>query len=338
MKIRFYVAAISLLFFTSVGYASSVCKGDVWLPTTTNWNNALPIVMGGTSSGGGLLNPADMKMPPVCVCKFIGPVPVPGIGITYWEPLYIAEVTNMPGCLSSLGGVKVLPRALTKYTESTSALYNADYQGKGGNGNLRNMQIHWMAYPLFKMLDVFTAIGCQSGTAGFALGGLTEINPLWQTEALSNIFYPLTFLVAAMPAQLACIPDAMTSVLRQPIDPLFWCVGSQGLMYPLTGWSSALENGGADTNLLLLSKFMQTYAQTGALLTTIGTGATCNSHYSPFLKRGQFRFEPIQPVPSPRTATLGMPVEMWGGVPPLNPADRIDNNFLIWQGRQCCFL
>lgn len=330
------IAVLSL--FSGMALASAVCKGDVWLPTSTNWNNAFPITTAGVSSGGGVNNPSKMYMPAMCVCKFIGPVPVPGIGITYWEPLYIAEVTNMPGCVSSLGGIKVLPDSLTNYVESSSKLYNSDHELSGGGNNLRNMQVHWLEYPLFAIMDVFGGMGCQSGMAGFAVGGLTEINPVWQQETLANMFYPMVFLVAEVPAQLSCIPDSIASTARNPIDALFWCVGAQGLMYPLTAWSSMLDSGGANTNLNILAKFMQTYAQSGALLATIGKGATCNSHYSPYLIRSQFRFEPIQPVGSSRTATFGMPVELWGSSPPLNPADRIDNNFLIWQGRQCCFL
>lgn len=331
------LCGLSLLYGTALS-GDVTCRGTMWNPAMTNWNNALPVTTAGVSSGGMYLNPALMNMPAVCYCKYVGPVPVPGVGMTYWQPMYIAEVTNMPGCMSSLGGIDVLPDSLVSPAMSTGDLGNSSSKDPASGNNLRNMQVHWMNYPLFGMMDLFASGACQSGPAGFAVAGMTEINPLWQEETLANIFYPLTFLVSNPIAQLACIPDVATSTLRNPTEPLFWCVGSQGNLYPITGWSGILDNGTADTNVLILAKYMQSIASVGALLQSIGPTATCFSHYNPFLVRGQFRIEPIQPVPSMSTITFGMPVELWGSTPPLLPEMRIDNNFLIWQGRQCCLL
>ncbi|GLR63950.1 TraU family protein [Marinospirillum insulare] len=329
-----------LAFFSGFVLSDGTCRGSVWNPITTNWNNALPITTAGVSSGGGHANPAGMKtMPAICFCKIIPPgIPIPGIGITYWEPMYIAEVTNMPGCLSSMGGISVLPPIMASPLASSGSFAGGDDGDGGSEGNLLNMQVHWYEYPLFAILDVMGSALCQSGVSGFAFGGMTEVMPFWQNEILAAIMYPLTLLVANPVADLACIADVMASATRNPLDSLFWCAGNQGNLFPPIGWNSNLENGIADTNLLFLGRFMSTYANSGALLTTIGAGAVCHSHYSPYLTRSQFRFEPIQPVASNRTATLGMNTQLWSSTPPLNIGDRIDNNFLIWQGRQCCFL
>lgn len=329
-----------LMFFSGIAVSNVACKGSVWNPITTNWNNALPITTAGVSSGGGVANPAAMKtMPAICMCKIIPPgIPVPGVGITYWEPLYVAEVTNMPGCLSSMGGLQVLPPVMASASASSASFTGAEDGDGGSEGNLLNMQVHWYEYPIFAILDVMGGGLCQSGLSGFAFGGMTEVMPFWQNEILAAKMFPLTHLVANPIADMACIPDTFAANIRQPIDTLFWCAGNQGNLFPPIGWNSNLENGIADTNLLFLGKFMNTYAYSGALLTTIGPGAVCQAHYSPFLTRSQFRFDPIQPVPSTRTVTMGMNTMLWSSTPPLNIGDRIDNNFLIWQGKQCCFL
>lgn len=328
------------LLLSATAKASTICKGEIFNPAGINWNNALPITTAGVSSGGGHQNPSGMKaMPPICRCKVVPPgIPIPGAGITYWEPLYVAEVTNMPGCLSSMGAKSVLSDSMTTSQLSTAA-FGGYEEGDGlAEGNLLNMHVHWYEYPIFALLDIMGNGLCQSGMSGFAFGGMTEVMPYWQNTELAVKMFPLSLLVANPIADLACIPDVISSNLRNPIEPLFWCAGNQGNLYPPTGWNSNLQNGIADNNLLILGRFMNSYAQMGALLTTIGPGAICAAHYSPFLTRGQFRFEPIQPIPSIRTATLGMNTMLWSSTPPLNIGDRIDNNFLIWQGKQCCFL
>lgn len=332
---------VFILFIShSVNASGVVCKGTMFNPVSVNWNNALPITTAGASSGGIVNNPIKMKaMPPVCFCKVIPPgIPVPGVGITYWEPLYVAEVTNMPGCLSSIGGIQILPPVMTAPLASSASFGGIDDDDGGEDGNLLNMQVHWYEYPVFSMLNVLGSGLCESGITEFAVGALTEVMPFWQNDILSLMMWPLSLLVANPVADLACIPDVTSSMTRNPIDSLFWCAGNQGNLYPPVGWNSNLQNGIADNNLLMLGRLMNTFASTGALLTTIGTGAICNAHYSPFLTRGQFRFEPIQPVPSIMTATLGQNTMSWSSAPPLNIGDRIDNNFLVWQGKQCCFL
>lgn len=319
----------------SAAAVSLTCKGVMFNPITINWNNALPITIAGVQTGIGSI-PAKMRsMPSVCYCKYVGPVPVPGIGITYWEPLFLAEVTNMPGCLSSMGGISMLSDSMTLHVQSTNEQGGKNHTNRQGGDDLKNMQVHWIQYPAFAMINAFSSLGCRS-SAGFAVAGITEINPLWQEESLSNIVYPLTMLVSSMPAQMTCIADSFAAMFNQPIDELFWCMGSQGTIYPITGWAHQQDAGDADSNLLLLGKYMQGQAQLGGILTTIGPQSICASTYMPYMTRSQFRIEPIQPVPTVQTAVMGKPVMFWGMSPPLNPATRIDNNFLIWQGKQCC--
>lgn len=328
-----------LAFFSGVALSGVTCKGSVWNPVTTNWNNALPITTAGMGPAGTVQEPPHMQTPPICWCKVIPPgVPVPGVGMTYWEPLYVAEVTNMPGCLSTVGGVQVLPSSMASPVASSGAFTGSEDGDGGSEGNLLNMQVHWYEYPVFALLNVFGDGMCTSGQPSFSFGMMTETMPHWQNSVLSAKMYPLTHLVANPIADLACVTDVWASASRNPIDALFWCAGNQGNLFPPIGWNSNLENGIADNNLLLLGRLMSIKAKFGSILTSIGPGAICQSHYSPHLTRSQFRFEPIQPIPSNRTATLGMNTQLWSSSPPLNIGDRIDNNFLIWQGKQCCFL
>ena len=121
---------------------SAACQGEVFNPINDpNWNNMFPVTVAGISMGGGS-NPPLMHMDPICMCPGPYGVDMPGIGMTYWEPTFLAEVARTPGCMSTLGGVQVLEG----YDEQTS---NQKYGSGRDHGSVTRMQVHWYIYPLF---------------------------------------------------------------------------------------------------------------------------------------------------------------------------------------------
>jgi len=98
MKIKAFLQLIVLSIALLGGlnkssYAAGSCHGSFFNPITDpNWGNLFPITILGVSLGGGH-NPPTLYEPPICICpsRILG-IPMIGIGITFWEPLYIAEV------------------------------------------------------------------------------------------------------------------------------------------------------------------------------------------------------------------------------------------------------
>ena len=72
----------------------AVCTGQFFNPMSdTDWNTIFPITIAGAeiSNGVNQVAPLMRAMPPVCVCPTIFGFPFFGIGITYWQPLFISE-------------------------------------------------------------------------------------------------------------------------------------------------------------------------------------------------------------------------------------------------------
>lgn len=327
MKLRAVVCALVAVLACTKALAGA-CTGEVFNPVTdTNWNNMFPITIAGISDGGGS-DPPLMSIDSMCVCTGAYGFPVPGIGMTYWEPTYVAEVGTQPGCLTTMGGMEILSGYAQLAPERS-------YGVAGQSGNTVNrLQVHWYNYPVFALMNMLSALGCSS-LSGVSFSTPTEIDPLWQDDLWAAIAFPETALYATPLGTLACVPDMIMSAVENPIEMMPWCQGAQGTLYPPTGVSRGM-NSPQGSNLQVLGKFMQRAHRMAQLLTTIGPAAECSSVYTPNMVRSQYRLDPIAPVSSNSRATIGKSEMLWGYAPPANYASREDSAFLIWVGKQCC--
>lgn len=313
-----------LLVLISGKSLSAACEGRIFNPVTDlNWNNAFPMTVGGVrTSPSGPNNPPLHSVSAVCNCGV-----KPGIGLTYWEPRFIAEVARTAGCLHTIGGVDVLGPA-SKYMSGESST-GAD---PGGSSTSR-LQVHWYNYPALAMMDIATSYAGCTTIPNFDFDTPTELDPLWNVELASSVNAPEGLLFANPLAALSCIPDAATSMLNYPIDLLFWCAGSQGIVYPLAGRAQNQQTSTTGA-MHIVSKYMAMRHKTGGLFRTIGPGAECMQIYSPVWVKSQYRFDMIYPIARNSTIVIGKPDLLWGGLSttPTNP----EPSFMIWRARQCC--
>jgi conjugal transfer pilus assembly protein TraU len=325
--------AIGLLMAASAANAivPTICTGKMFNPITdTDWNNIFPITIMGVplTFNGNRPTPLMQAMPPICVCPSSFGIPLPGIGITYWQPLYISEIERRPGCLSSLGGINILPGYSMLASEQT---LNGDSKGKSAN----RMQVHWFSYPLFGMLDMMKSIGCKA-PSGFSLAYVTEIDPLWQDDLWSAIFAPEAALVANPVATLACAVDGVAASLDLPIDAMFWCTGASANLYPLSG-NSSHSGDPFIMNNQLQSKFIARMHRMGLAWQTVGPTAICTSHPNPVWVKSQYRYNQVGPI-----VRRGRPVPPGSNgqffqFPPITNVPTQEHTInLIWQGQQCC--
>lgn len=288
-----------------------------------NWNNMFPITIAGVKVGSNM-NPPAMYEPPVCLCpgRLFG-TPTPGVGITYWEPLFIAEIAQDAGCMSTIGGVSML---------SSYGLLSAGYES---HREFNRLQVHWYEYPVFAIIEMFSDMGCFS-SSGFALGYMTELDSAHQNDLWAARLSPEIALFANQVAVLSCIPDAIASSLYFPIDPLYWCAGATGTVMPFSG-STISFTSSQKGNLNVLYRFMAKMHRIMMLNNTIGPQALCFSSPAPIWIKSQYRIDPITPIPINRdTMVIGQSEMRWGLAPPANYATREDSAFLIWVGKQCC--
>lgn len=316
--------------------AEALCSGRFFNPITDpNWDYAFPISIAGVRTGksmGG--DPPMMRMSPVCTCPGHLGIPAVGIGITYWNPKYIAEVERDPMCMSSLGGIKL---GAMFDMESSEQQPTASLNTKDSKGNVTRMQAHWYEYPLYAMLELFTEF-CGNSSTGFNLAWISEVDPTHQSDIWGAIFAPEAALFGGLLANAACAADSIAATVAWPLDPLFWCVGAWGPAYPMTG-NATVSNSAMAVNGVVLAKFMEKQYRAGAMLATIGPLAKCRSHYTPVWFKSQLAINQIYPVRTNKVKSKIFPGKSeftWGLWPPANRPTKESSYYLLWNGQQCC--
>lgn len=307
MKLKFLssiLLALSLLGANvaqaqSSGVSGMTCQGDLFNPMSDpDWNYIYPITVMGVRTGNQAGVPYHY-VPPVCVCP--GPFGIPsyGIGITYWEPIYISEIERTPGCMPTLGGMNMLGGSYQKLaSESTSAT-------ESGAQAANRLQVHWYKYPVFSLLDSFKDSACKTA-GGFNLMWMTELDYFWQDDAWGNVLNPEAALFSNPIAQVACAADCAATSLAFPLDPLFWCAGCWGSVYPLTG-NGNVGNTEFQRNNLVQAKFLARQHRLGLMMQTIGPTAICFTHPNPVWIKSQYRVNQVGPTPlrSPKATSIG---------------------------------
>lgn len=228
-KIFVIILFLSAFLLFSSGNTQAICVGTpANLFTMVNWGSVFPVVVAGITVFPSIdrVNTFDLAQFPIYLCPLpFPPWTRPGIPVAFWEPARYVETVKDPGCFPSLGfsigGLSAIGAGSTKGgsedgIESTFA------------------QAHWFIFPIWAMLELLTDLVCVEHS-GFDPAYLTELDPLWNNDSLSAYINPEALLFGNPVAQMACIADSISSTFGYSLAPLFWCMGSWGSAYPMTG-------------------------------------------------------------------------------------------------------
>ncbi len=188
------------------------------------WKCLFPMTLGNIQLAAGPQKDTNNPASPIQICPY-GVFYRIGLAIGFWEPMAMVDVTREPGVMVNMGGFKIdLGRT------GTGTAGQSDRPAAG-----TFYHVHWYKYPLIFWLNIITSLGClQTGDMDIAY--LSEVDPLWNDSTLSMLINPEAALFGNLIAQGACAADAAASSAGLPLSPLFWCAGSQGSIYPLTGY------------------------------------------------------------------------------------------------------
>ncbi|EBM6972657.1 conjugal transfer protein TraU [Salmonella enterica] len=309
--------------------ADAACEGRFVNPITDIcWRCMFPLSLGSTKVTGGDLPDTSNPGSPVQFC----PMPPPvfqrvGLAIGYWEPMAMTDVARSPGCMVNLGGFTV---NLGKMGMGT-----AKKDDKQVNGAFYH--VHWYKYPLTYWLNIITSLGCLQG-GDLDIGYLSEIDPTWGDSALTSILNPEAVIFANPIAQGACAADAIASAVNKPLDPLFWCAGSQGSMYPFNGWVSN-ESSPLQSSVLVSERMAFKLHRQGQILESVGADrAVCFEYPSPIIPKERWRYQMVNMYPDvAQCHPFGRTVMRWetGRNP---PNTKKNYGYLLWRKRNCVFL
>lgn len=306
-------------------YSDSTCKGNFVNPLKDIcWSCLFPITIGSAPIVSGRQSDTENPISPIQICE-IGNLVRPGIAIGYWEPFAVVDVTRTPYCLVNLGGAKldINYRNVRGSSESFSS-----------GTELSFYQVHWYQYPLIKWLNIFSSTSCfQQGDLDIPY--LSELDPTWNDDSLSFLVNPEAGLFSNPIAQVSCAADAASATIIKPINSLFWCMGSQGATYPLSGHISA-EYSPLENSTLLTERVTFKLHRIGLIEDSVGKDKeVCKQKFYTIMPKNRYRYEIMNPSADANSChAFGSSAVKWQ-VGKLNPAEKGNYGYLIWRKRNC---
>ncbi|KPF82203.1 conjugal transfer protein [alpha proteobacterium AAP38] len=334
MKLWLAACLVGLLLFRS-GPAqadSSGCTGSFVNPIADIcWSCLFPLTLGSiTLVGGDRLDTSNPGFP-LCTCPAPPPLLIrPGIAIGFWEPVRLVDVAHVPWCFVNLGGLE-LPAPIKVGGTKT--------QSRGGGTGHANWHVHWYVYPLIYWLELLVDFLCLEMST-FDIAYITEIDPMWLDDELTFLINPEAALFNTPLAQAACAADCVAASAGLPLDPLFWCAGCQGSLYPLDGNIQA-QTGAVQGSLLATERMAYKLHRELILWGSFGSDGMCGRYPMPVMRKSQYRSQMVNPVPTSRGPNACPP---FGRTTTIYESNRmvpvVGENFgyLIWRKRNCCAL
>jgi len=338
MKLRFLKISKVILFATicfvySPFAAHAVCQSSSHNPLTeVCWQCMFPFKIAGVTVAAASNDTPDVpdsSSSAVCIC----PMPPPvfervGVTVSFWEPARFIEVVKDAYCFPSIGS----GRAPTKDGFQNGG---SEDGGTTQEGQVTFFQAHYAIYPVWSILGAFTDSACLE-SSGFDMAYMTEVDSTWNDDLFAQIIYPETLLFGNMPAQLSCIADSVSSNAGLPLSPLYWCIGSEGSTYPMSG--SVNDDNLVQASLAVASRLIYKMARIGAICDVGLNYCTCIP--TPIWVKHNYRFNLAKPVTGFQCIPPGRSALFWGSGknPPLpNTGDSPDNfMYIVFRKRVCC--
>lgn len=334
-----WVTLLSALLIVATGTVEADSKkldplcpdAEVWsgkLITDICWGCLFPIRIAGGKMGSGNV-PAGATDKVFCSCDTPSGIPEIGMTLGMWSPARMIELVTTPWCSPALGGMKM--------GSSLLRLRGTVGQAEYDNGEIAFFNYHYFAYPLYIMLDLFWEDRCNSdGFKDFDLMYLSELDPTWNNDELAFFTNPEVALFANPVAIAACMADAAAATAGNPIDAMFWCAGTWGLMYPFAGMANPTQ--GVDPRLTSLFAARATAAlhRRGLAHKTVGNDALCGGNIDPFIPKSQYAMTMFYPVAdTDRKHVIGESTFRWG-MAHTYPGPGESHVYLLWRWADCC--
>lgn len=330
---------------------------DIQLAAFTTIDNMLPIKVAGTEFGGDDTVPDPdsdsdkINSKFLCMCKMPPPIfERIGITVSFWNNIGLIDTTSIPYCMPQIG--MGMAEEMADTVEDAYGSFLKKPVGLGGSmqfgerssagkeqDQFISAHVHFTSYMSFmQIISAVLTAACLNVETNFPFFA-TELLATWQNDEWGVLTNPEALLVANPIATAACMADSFSvSLTKRSLDPLFWCAGSWGVMYPFT------MNVGSGVPLnsyaMLATRAIAQKFQTLQLLDTTGShmvNNTCQPIPTYFMPKKDINIYPIFPHKIKKRFPIGYPSEIWGiGLD--NPANLGVMTWMVYQKRDCCYL
>lgn len=318
-----------LMFLSALSFATHGlnCSGHFVNPITdVCWRCLFPLTIGSAEVVHSSLPDTPNAKSPLGSCPTKLGVKF-GLNIGFWEPVALTDVTDTPYCMVNLGGHRLnLGLKQGRGGRQTSL---------GGAQSRAFFHVHWYKYPLINWLNLITSAGCME-PGDFDIAYLTELDPSWRDSEMSFVLSPESVLFANPVAQASCAADSLSSTLaKKPLDTLFWCAGTQGSIFPLTGHVNAPLSP-VQTALLLTERLnFKLHRELLISDSSPEVGSICTPRHLPVTPKSRYRYEMVNQVADGRHCyPSGFSTLAWEAGK-IKPQKEDQYGFLVWRKRNC---
>jgi len=329
---RFLQAAF--LFLASFT-ASAMCTDLRFINpiSDVDWDCIFPIVIAGIPIDEGDHPPDNTSSGMFCECPGKGPFGTPlfGFEASYWEPARLMDTVSDPWCFPAIGedmSSNTTGASTSKFGYSGGGYAKQGY--KSGEAHVFQ-HYHYYIFPVWTILEMFTDSACERGGEDFDLAMVSELRPDWSDDMTAMQLYPETSVMGNAAVVFACIADAIGATAGYPIDALYWCMGSWGVAYPMTGNITAKDY--VEANAGDAARALYTQARFG-LLPDRATNL-CEDISLPIWVKSHYRFQEVRPIDDWQCHVIGEPGLLWTeGKGPVGMSDNF--SWLIFRKVHCC--
>ncbi len=324
-KLKAFILFLSI--FSSNQVLASLCAGHFVNPITdVCWSCLFPLSIGNTSVVSSGRADTENAKSPIGMCPSTVGQRI-GLNIGYWEPVSLVDVTDSPYCLVNLGGVQLPLGQKTR---------RGGKQLVGHGQTSAFYHVHWYKYPLLAWLNLITSAGCHQG-GDFDIAYLTELDPTWSDSQMSFVLNPEAVLFGNQAAASACAADSISSTLsKKPLDKLFWCAGSQGNHYPLSGHINAPISPVQSS--LLLAERMNFKMHRELMTADSDPYSPCMEKHYPVLPKSRYRYELVNQVSDGKHCWPSGHSALSFEALKIKPHTYSQYGYLVWRKRNCVFL
>lgn len=331
-NVRTWVLILTLSLASNYSNAASQCSYSFLNPISDIcWNCIFPMTLGSVPLFPSAYPDTSNPTLPISYCPKPPPIFVQiGLNIGYWEPYALTDATRIPYCMVNMG---------MEFESNKTNIGGRTSNREGEYSDASFYHAHWYKYPIIYWLQIMQSNACMA-TDTFDVAYMTELDSLWEDDELAFVINPEAILFGNPATQLACVAESVkTSSGRSlPIDALFWCLGSQGSAYPLTGNNNYHDSTIQAATLITERLNYKLHRQAIVWESSGEDGAICYQHADPILPKSRYRYQMSAPFPTPSrcfpytTTTL-----IWESGHD-NPVTGSNFGFVQWRKRNCVFL
>jgi len=328
--LRLLLLTLSLCVIPGAAMATPACDTSFVNPfSSVEWSCMYPIRFAGMSISPSGPDPESKVDTILCSCKD-GAFQRIGVAIGFREPSRLLDVAKPAWCLVSLG--------LDMGNESIWGDGGAISSPGGAGGNIRDYYAHTHYYyfnPLL-ILQLLLDFSCLEKMP-LDIAYMSELDPFAQSDELALFAFPETILFSNPAAILACAADAIAATGGISIDALFWCAGSWGSVYPISGRATGAEGNWVTSSALVAAKYLARSHRELISWGTKGDAAMCGPYPQPIWQKSQYKFQMVQPVKMRSCIPIGRSGLLWDfGKNPAVPGTTDNFSYIVWRYRDCC--